>query len=120
MIQTLRDNCPDANRIQKLDSSAMHPWAVLLAGCDGVRLRDLTRRIAGDSRPKQFCRIIGEVSLFRETCTRLDPLFIRDHQVFVFFAPTNDIMALTYRLEQFLSHQATVDSGHRYRQHPES
>jgi mannose-1-phosphate guanylyltransferase len=84
MIQTLRNNYPDANRIQRLDSSAVHLWAVLLAGGDGVRLRDLTRRIAGDSRPKQFCRIIGEQSLFRETRTRLDPLFIRDHQVFVF------------------------------------
>jgi mannose-1-phosphate guanylyltransferase len=30
------------------------------------------------------CEIIGEQSLFRETRTRLDPLFIRDHQVFVF------------------------------------
>jgi hypothetical protein len=65
-------------------SSAVHLWAVLLAGGDGVRLRDLTRRIAGDSRPKQFCRIIGEQSLFRETRTRLDPLFIRDRQIFVF------------------------------------
>jgi len=84
MIQTLRDNRPDANRSQKLESSASHLWAVLLAGGDGVRLRDLTRRIAGDSRPKQFCRIIGGQSLFRQTRTRLDPLFIRDRQVFVF------------------------------------
>lgn len=84
MIQTLRDNCLDANRNQKLDSSAVHLWAVLLAGGDGVWLQDLTRRIAGDSRPKQFCRIIGEQSLFRETRTRLDPLFIRDRQGFVF------------------------------------
>jgi mannose-1-phosphate guanylyltransferase len=83
MIQTLRDNCLDVSRSQKLDSSAVHLWAVLLAGGDGVRLRDLTRRIAGDSRPKQFCRIIGEHSLFRETRRRLDPLFTRDRQVFV-------------------------------------
>ena len=84
MIQTLRDNCLDANRSQKLESSASPLWAVLLAGGDGVRLRDLTRKIAGDSRPKQFCRIIGGQSLFRQTRTRLDPLFIRDRQVFVF------------------------------------
>ena len=84
MIQTLRDNGLDANRSQKLDSPAVHLWAVLLAGGDDVRLRDLTGRIAGDSRPKQFCRIIGEQSLFRETRTRLDPLFIRDRLVFVF------------------------------------
>ena len=69
MMQTLRENGLDANRGEKL-----HLWAVLLAGGDGVRLRDLTRRIAGDSRPKQFCRIIGEQSLFRETRTRLDPI----------------------------------------------
>ena len=64
MIQTLRDNCLDANRSQKLESSASHLWAVLLAGGDGVRLRDLTRRITGDSKTKQFCRIIGEQSSF--------------------------------------------------------
>jgi mannose-1-phosphate guanylyltransferase len=84
MIQTLRDNCLDTNRSQKVELSASHLWAVLLAGGDGVRLRVLTRRIAGDSRPKQFCRIIGEQSLFRETRTRLEPLFIRERQVFVF------------------------------------
>jgi mannose-1-phosphate guanylyltransferase len=84
MIQTLRDYCLDANHSQNLDSSPVHLWAVLLAGGDGVRFRDLTRRIAGDSRPKQFCRIVGELSLLRETRTRLDPLFIRDRQVFIF------------------------------------
>jgi mannose-1-phosphate guanylyltransferase len=83
MIPTLRDNCLDANRNQKRDSAAAHLWAVLLAGGDGVRLQDLTRRIAGDSRPKQFCRIIGEQSLFRDTRTRLAPLFMRDRQMFV-------------------------------------
>src|ERR1700692_782665 len=84
MTHTLGHNSLDANRTLDLDSAPSHVWAVLLAGGDGVRLRDLTRRIAGDSRPKQFCRIIGEQSLFRETRTRLDPLFLRDHQVVVF------------------------------------
>src|SRR5580698_4172540 len=82
MMQTLHDNCPDADRSQ-VDSSVSHLWAVLLAGGDGVRLRDLTRRIAGDSRPKQFCRIIGGQSLLRQTRTRVDPLFRRDRQIFV-------------------------------------
>jgi mannose-1-phosphate guanylyltransferase len=59
------------------------PWAVLLAGGDGIRLRDLTRRISGDSRPKQFCPIIGCESLFRQTQARLEALFPRDRQVFV-------------------------------------
>jgi mannose-1-phosphate guanylyltransferase len=83
MMQTLHDNCLDANRSQKLDSSASHLWAVLLAGGDGVRLRELTRRIAGDSRPKQFCRIIGGESLFRQTRTRVAPLCLSDRQIFV-------------------------------------
>lgn len=83
-MQRLINNSPDVHRRQKPDSLASHAWAVLLAGGDGVRLRDLTRRIAGDSRPKQFCRLIGEQSLFRQTRARLDPLFLADRQIFVF------------------------------------
>jgi mannose-1-phosphate guanylyltransferase len=60
-----------------------HLWAVLLAGGDGIRLRDLTVRIVGDDRPKQFCPIVGAESLLRQTRARLDPLFSGDRQVFV-------------------------------------
>ena len=60
-----------------------HFWAVLLAGGDGIRLRDLTLRIVGDHRPKQFCPITGSESLLRQTRTRLAPLFSGDRQVFV-------------------------------------
>jgi mannose-1-phosphate guanylyltransferase len=55
-------------------------WATLLAGGDGVRLRDLTLRITGDSRPKQSCRIVGGKSLLSQTRTRLEPLFSGDRQ----------------------------------------
>ena len=60
-----------------------HLWAVLLAGGDGIRLRDLTVSIVGDHRPKQFCPIIGTESLLSQTRARLDPLFSGDRQVFV-------------------------------------
>jgi mannose-1-phosphate guanylyltransferase len=60
-----------------------HLWAVVLAGGDGIRLRDLTLRIAGDARPKQFCRIVGGKSLLSQTRARLEPLFLSDRQVFV-------------------------------------
>src|SRR5579862_3339449 len=60
-----------------------HLWAVVLAGGDGIRLRDLTMRIVGDDRPKQFCPIVGAESLLRQTRARLDPLFSGDRQVFV-------------------------------------
>jgi len=45
-------------------------WAVILAGGDGIRLRSLTRHIAGDERPKQFCPVLGRGSLLEETRRR--------------------------------------------------
>jgi len=72
-----------ANISTPTPSMPRHLWAVLLAGGDGIRLRDLTVRIVGDHRPKQFCPIIGSESLLRQTRARLDPLFSGDRQVFV-------------------------------------
>jgi mannose-1-phosphate guanylyltransferase len=46
-------------------------WGVVLAGGEGARLRPLTRVIAGDERPKQFCRILGRESLLGQACQRL-------------------------------------------------
>jgi mannose-1-phosphate guanylyltransferase len=43
-------------------------WAVVLAGGEGMRLRPLTRRIAGDERPKQFCPVLNGVTMLE--CTR--------------------------------------------------
>ncbi len=60
-----------------------HHWAVLLAGGDGTRLQRLTNRIAGDSRPKQFCRIFGGKSLLDQARERLRPLFREDRTMFV-------------------------------------
>jgi mannose-1-phosphate guanylyltransferase len=64
-------------------SSRQRSWAVLLAGGDGTRLQSLTRQIAGDSRPKQFCRIFGGKSLLGQTLERVDPLFHADRTMFV-------------------------------------
>jgi hypothetical protein len=44
--------------------------AVILAGGDGVRLRSMTRSIAGDERPKQFCALVGPDALLTETRRR--------------------------------------------------
>jgi mannose-1-phosphate guanylyltransferase len=63
--------------------NSRHLWAVLLAGGEGIRLRDLTVRIVGDHRPKQYCPIVGTESLLSQTRARLDPLFSGDRQVFV-------------------------------------
>jgi mannose-1-phosphate guanylyltransferase len=45
-------------------------WAVILAGGDGTRLKSLTRHIAGDERPKQFCPVLGRGTLLEETQSR--------------------------------------------------
>jgi hypothetical protein len=45
-------------------------WAVILAGGDGTRLKSLTRKIAGDERPKQFCSVLGKKTLLEETRDR--------------------------------------------------
>ena len=76
-----------ANISETLQPMSHHLWAVLLAGGDGMRLRDLTFRIVGDNRPKQFCPIVGPQSLLNQTRSRLSPLFASDRQVFVVSRP---------------------------------
>jgi len=65
------------------DGTAGHRWAVVLAGGDGTRLRDLTLKIAGDQRPKQFCSFFGGETLLTQTRARLESLFHVDRELFV-------------------------------------
>jgi len=55
----------------------------VLAGGDGTRLQSLTLKIAGDSRPKQFCSIFGGKTLLTQTRARLESLFHVDRELFV-------------------------------------
>jgi mannose-1-phosphate guanylyltransferase len=59
------------------------PWAAVLAGGDGLRLRPLTERLAGDARPKQFCRLFGGASLLEQTRRRADLIIRGDRQLVV-------------------------------------
>lgn len=43
---------------------------IILAGGNGTRLASLTRKLTGDDRPKQFCRIIGGETLLEQTRRR--------------------------------------------------
>ena len=47
------------------------PWAAILAGGDGRRLKGLTRSMAGDARPKQFCQFFGGKTLLGDTRDRV-------------------------------------------------
>ena len=55
--------------------------AVILAGGEGTRLAEVTRRIMGDATPKQFCPLIGGTSLLEQTCLRAS-LTIRQDRIF--------------------------------------
>src|SRR5580704_10988079 len=63
-------------------SSGKHIWAVVLAGGDGTRLKEMTHQIAGDSRPKQFCRFFEGKTLLGHTRERIAPLFDEDRTLF--------------------------------------
>lgn len=66
---------------------AAPPWALILAGGDGTRLRPLTRQIAGDPRPKQFCPLLDGETLLDRTRRRVDLLTRPDRQVVIVTRP---------------------------------
>lgn len=60
-----------------------HEWAVILAGGDGTRLKSLTRKIAGDERPKQFCSVLGNTTLLEETQRRAALELAKERTLFI-------------------------------------
>lgn len=67
-------------------------WGVILAGGDGERLRPVTRLIAGDDRPKQFCPLLeGKKTLLEQTQLRIAKAV----------PPGRTLYVLTHRHERF-------------------
>src|SRR5580658_4002401 len=61
---------------------------VVLAGGDGSRLQSLSRRIAGDERPKQFCDMLGIGStLLQRTANRVGRNISQDQIAYVVTRP---------------------------------
>ena len=58
-------------------ADGMPPWAIVLAGGDGVRLRPLVEYVHGDHRPSPYAGFLGSRSLLQQTldrvATRIDP-----------------------------------------------
>ena len=78
--------------------------AVILAGGEGSRLKSLTRAIAGDERPKQFCPILDDRTLLEETRNRV-ALKIKAEDTF---------FSLTQKHEPFYKHSLwNVPGEHR-------
>ena len=62
---------------------SLEPWAVVLAGGEGRRLRPLVRRLFGENRPKQYVQLLGPASLLRQTLDRVGRLIPPERTVVV-------------------------------------
>ena len=60
-----------------------HNWGVILAGGNGSRLQDFTRQLAGDDRPKQFCRLLRSQTLLSATRERIASTVAPEHTLYV-------------------------------------
>ncbi len=58
-------------------------WAIVLAGGEGTRVRDLTKAPNGDSIPKQYCTFGGDKSLLRLALDRARGVVRPDHVITV-------------------------------------
>ncbi len=64
----------------KVYETNQNRFAIILAGGDGTRLSEVTRRITGDITPKQFCPVIGNTSLLEQTHLRVS-LAVSENQI---------------------------------------
>jgi mannose-1-phosphate guanylyltransferase len=74
-------------------------WAVVLAGGQGVRLRELTRHVYGEDRPKQYAALTGGKSLLRQTLERVGLRIPPERTVVVTMAAQASYLATELRRE---------------------
>jgi mannose-1-phosphate guanylyltransferase len=86
-------------------------WGVILAGGDGTRLRELSYRVSGDRRPKQFCSFFGSKSLLMHTRQRISSLIAESNTLF----SLNRAHEVHYRrqLSDVPSHRKLVQPSNR-------
>ena len=67
----------------EMETAIADAWGIVLAGGEGSRLSRLTRYIAGDQCPKQFCKVTGGRTLLGQTLARIAPLIAPERTVVV-------------------------------------
>ena len=88
-------------------SPRVRPWAIVLAGGDGTRLRPLVDRLYGDGRPKQFASLTGTRSLLRTTLDRVGRI-----------APVERTVVVTVARHRALVSGEIGDRGYRILEQP--
>lgn len=68
----------DRNHAHSAAEAPSDRVALLLAGGDGMRLRELTSEIVGTPIPKQYCRLLRGTSLLEAAISRANLLFPRE------------------------------------------
>lgn len=69
--------------LQMLPADNKNIWGIILAGGDGIRLKDFLIKEYKITKPKQFCNIIGKRSLYKHTYDRVSSLIPSDHIISV-------------------------------------
>ena len=82
-------------RITRGYNSQCRRWGIILAGGEGKRLLPVTRAIANDDRPKQFCPLGGNETLLDQTRRRVATMI----------EPQSTLVVLTETHEPFYSNQ---------------
>ncbi|HVV46438.1 MAG TPA: sugar phosphate nucleotidyltransferase [Bryobacteraceae bacterium] len=78
-------------------------WAIVLAGGDGKRLLSMTRFVAGDDRPKQFCALVDADTLLEKTRKRAERSV----------APERMLFALTREHSRFYLKESGIRASQR-------
>lgn len=78
-------------------------WAIVLAGGDGKRLLPMTRVVAGDDRPKQFCALLDADTLLERTRKRAERSV----------APERTLYALTRDHSRFYLKESGIRASQR-------
>jgi mannose-1-phosphate guanylyltransferase len=95
-------------------SRGTEDWAIVLAGGDGTRVRELTRAPNGDPIPKQYCTFGGERSLLRLALDRARGVVRPDHVITVVAEQHRAWWELELgRLDEFPAENVVVQPSNR-------